>query len=623
MKKILNLILLLLTACAPIASPTPSTFLDAIIPVTAAPEPAPLNLTVDSTSGQIQLAMLESAARWRTIQMSGDINWYAPDGTVQALREQAWIDPLNSRYKVELIGTDTQIRISNGVSVYNANVNSGQAEVSEYPEFARVGQYIPPLIAGEAHPNPIWSQIGTPLSQLAFPSDYAQNTGIFKPVEMSSVAGRDALVIEWMYSENSFVSWKMWLDIKTGVILKLQEFGKDGSGALQGERMINHIVFDQTFDESLFAIPVDSSSGAATSPVAITPVVTESGPMTEAEAGELYFFLQPRCMQAGQSIQLVRVSGMCVAGGDNCPPVEKIEVPFAFNFTINALSWSPDGRYAAFAYSDTSSGTPTKLWLFDASAKTWTSLAQFPYIDPPFWSRDGQWIAFRTQDGLGGEDVYVVRPDGKDLKSISGRLPVEGRPYIMDGWYTENVIMRSALPGHEGSIYLVRAANGQARPMFETLLTKAPFVASPDASLLAYDEYDYTSQNHLLKVMEPDGANAVTLANFTGGSLYPLVWSPDSRFVAFNYYNSFANGEPLAEVYVVSRNGQSLSLVYKGVTVGRLVFSPNGKYLLVEETTSLTGGHLYLINLATLANKILEAPGLSTDYDWYAPSWRP
>ena len=123
--------------------------------------------------------------------------------------------------------------------------------------------------------------------------------------------------------------------------------------------------------------------------------------------------------------------------------------------------------------------------------------------------------------------------------------------------------------------------------------------------------------------MEPDGANAVTLANFTGGSLYPLVWSPDSRFVAFNYYNSFANGEPLAEVYVVSRNGQSLSLVYKGVTVGRLVFSPNGKYLLVEETTSLTGGHLYLINLATLANKILEAPGLSTDYDWYAPSWRP
>ena len=63
--------------------------------------------------------------------------------------------------------------------------------------------------------------------------------------------------------------------------------------------------------------------------------------------------------------------------------------------------------------------------------------------------------------------------------------------------------------------------------------------------------------------------------------------------------------------------------MYKGVAVGRLIFAPNGKYLLVEETTSTTGGHLFLINLATLEQKILEAPGLSTDYDWYAPSWRP
>jgi hypothetical protein len=54
-----------------------------------------------------------------------------------------------------------------------------------------------------------------------------------------------------------------------------------------------------------------------------------------------------------------------------------------------------------------------------------------------------------------------------------------------------------------------------------------------------------------------------------------------------------------------------------------LVFSPNGKYLLVEETTSATGGHLFLVNLATLETKMLQAPGLSTDFDWYAPSWRP
>jgi WD40 repeat protein len=369
--------------------------------------------------------------------------------------------------------------------------------------------------------------------------------------------------------------------------------------------------------------PADAILTATTAPTQVgsLPVVTESDTMSEEEAGELYFFLQPR--QAGQSIQLVRVSGVCVFDAVKCPPVETIQVPFGFNFNINALSWSPDGKYAAFAYSDNANGTPTKLWRFDPSANTWTSLAEFPYIDPPFWSPDGTWIAFRTQDGLGGEDVYVVHRDGTELKHISTGLPVEGRPYIMDGWYTENIIMRSALPGSSGNIYLVRASDAYARPMFETLLTKAQFTAAPDASLLVYDEYDYTSQNHTLKVMEPDGANAVTLTNFTGGSLYPIVWSPNSQWIAFNYYSSFSAGAPGAEVFVVSRDGSKLSSVYKGTTVGRLVFSPNGKYLLVEETTSTTGGHLFLVNPATLEQKILQAPGLSTDYDWYAPSWRP
>jgi dipeptidyl aminopeptidase/acylaminoacyl peptidase len=74
---------------------------------------------------------------------------------------------------------------------------------------------------------------------------------------------------------------------------------------------------------------------------------------------------------------------------------------------------------------------------------------------------------------------------------------------------------------------------------------------------------------------------------------------------------------------VIPRRGGELKSVYKGNTVGRLLFSPNGKYLLIEETTSASGGHLYLVDLATSSVSILQAPGLSTDYDWYAPSWRP
>lgn len=375
------------------------------------------------------------------------------------------------------------------------------------------------------------------------------------------------------------------------------------------------------------ASPVSPTQALGTTPEPLPPVMETASPTlpsipgSSLETGELYFFLQPRL--TGGTIELVKVSAACISDPVNCPPMERIAVPFAFNFTINALAWSPDGKYAAFSYSANPNGTPTQLWLFDANARSWRALAEFPYIDPPFWSPDGAWIAFRTQNGVGGEEVFIIRPDGTELKSIAADLPVEGRPYIMDGWYTENVIMRSALPGTQGNIYLVRAANGQSRLMFETLLTKAQFIASPDAGFFAYDEYDYTSQNHSVKVMEPDGANAETIAQFTGGSIYPMIWSPDSSLIAFNYYGNLAGGNANAEVFIIPRTGGGLKSVYKGNTVGRLLFSPNGKYLVVEETTSASGGHLFLVDMAASTVGILQAPGLSTDFDWYAPSWRP
>jgi hypothetical protein len=620
MKRFLILMLIFLTACSGVGT-TPASNLP--------PQPDTVILTVDSNSEQIQRALLESATKWTTLQISGTVTWYVADGLTQVYQEQTWIDPLNNRYKVNLNGTtntaDRIVKFSDGTNIYNLNLNSGLVETSSYPDFARVGQYIPPVSVDTAYPNPMWGQMGTPLSEMAFSSNYAQGIGMFKVLNLETIAGRETLAVEWARASELQPAFKAWLDTSTAVILKLQEFGmKDGTGTLQGERVVNEVIYNQMFDPSLFTVPSDFVQASIPTQVGSLPVETGSGSMSAEEAGELYFFLQPR--QAGTSIQLAKVSGVCVFDSASCPPMQTVNVPFPFNFTINALSWSPDGKHAAFSYSDNANGTPTKLWLFDPAANTWISLAEFPYIDPPFWSPDGAWIAFRTQDGFGGEDVRVVRRDGSELKSVSASLPADGKPYIMDGWLNENIIMRSALPhgaGNAYTSYLVGAADGSVRPMFETGAAKSQFTAAPDASLLAYDEYDSNSQKHTMMVMGTDGANPVTLANFTGGNLYPIVWSPSSQWIAFNYYSSFADGTPSAEVYVVSRDGRTLSSVYKGTTVGRLVFSPNGKYLLVEETTSATGGHLFLVNLATLETKILQAPGLSTDYDWYAPSWRP
>ncbi len=578
-------------------------------------------ISLASTSAEIRQALLESATLWKTIWLDGTVTWYAQDGsgTTQVFHEQTWIEPAASRFRVVLSGMNSDspetFKACDGTSILEMKIPSGQSQSSDLPTFAK--NPVP-----DSSPHVLWGQIGTPISEIALSSNYAADNGTFKPIAAESIAGRDALIVELTRNDATLPQWRMWLDTQTAVILKLQEFGKGGGEDLQGERVVNEVVFNRDFDESLFRAPaVTPQFGDVTGGSASDQVTEPVPPSGEDALGQLYFFTLPH--QAGQSVQLVRLPGSCAAGLAQCPHLETIKVPFLFNFNLNALSWSPDGKLAAFAYSDNANGTPTKLWLFDPTANTWTSIAEFPFIDPPFWSPDGTWIAFRVQDGTGGEDVYAVRRDGSELKNLtaSGRLPADGRPYVMDGWFTENIIVRSALPGSTGGVYLLRVSDGSIKPMFEKLLTKATFIPSPDNALLAYDDYDYNSQKHSIKVIEPDGGNPMELASFSGGSLYPIVWSPDGQELGYVSYS--ISGQPSADVYVIGRDGRGSKQIYKGITVGRILFSPDGKYLLVEETTSPTGGHLFVINLDTLEQKLISAPGLSLDTDWYAPSWRP
>ncbi len=357
-----------------------------------------------------------------------------------------------------------------------------------------------------------------------------------------------------------------------------------------------------------FFDPTPDSAPSAEATLQVNTQTVETVPSTNQhqEAGEIYFFYQPHT--TGQSIELVKVSALCIYDSSNCPALEKIQVPFQFNFVIHALSWSADGKYAAFAYADNANGSPTKLWIFDADKKTWTSIAQFAYIDPPFWSAENL-IAFRAQDGLGGEDVYVINADGSGLKNISANLPKEHKPYSLDGWVKNNVMLRSALTQ---KVFLINL-DTSVQEFFQHQI-----VSSPTGDFFVFDDVDATTNTHTIK-MFAENSELKNITQFNNGLIYPIVISPDNNTIAFNYYGADNQGE----VYIVSKTGENLTSVYKGTTIGRLLFSPNGKYLLIEETTSTSGGHLFLINLTTLEQKILQAPNLSTDYDWYAPSWRP
>jgi Tol biopolymer transport system component len=264
------------------------------------------------------------------------------------------------------------------------------------------------------------------------------------------------------------------------------------------------------------------------------------------------------------------------------------------------------------------------LFLFDLVEQNWQSLAEFNFIDPPLWSADNNWLAFRVQDGLGGEDIYVIRRDGSGLVNMtaSDKLPPEGRPYVLSGWINDNVILRSGNPGAGGLIYLRRVSDGFTKPLFDTPWDKSDMVPSPDGSLLAYSET--IEQKTALKLLTQDGDTFRELASFRNVSIYPILWSPDGSRIAFAVSSSdMADGRG-QDVYLIGSDGRNIQQVYHSAFSGinNLSFSPDGGYLLLPDMDA-TGQHIYTVNLSTLELRMLQAPGLPLDWWWLAPSWQP
>jgi WD40 repeat protein len=599
-------------------------------PIDQTPDgPAPVLLSFDSTSDEIQAAMLESATKWDTIWLDGVVTWFDPTGSgqpPQVFHEQVWIDQSVNRFRILQgagEGAAATFKVGDGVTILEMDLTSGQSQSRPMPDFAKEPYYVPPLEPGASYPNPLWGQIGTPLSELVFSADRAQSQGTFEPVAIEIIAGRQALAVDWTYIQNQQPSFRAWLDIETAIILKIQEFGKGGGDEVQSERVVNQVVYDVPFSDALFNLQF--SELPTFSDISGNPLTSgESAPSLSSEEdplGQVYFYLFDH-EYGNETANLVRLPGSCVAGKVPCPEPEPITPPFDLNFSLTPLVWSSNGNHAAVAYPVGEDGNAATLLLFDPENQGWQSLAEFNFIDPPVWSRDGNWLAFRVQDGYGGDDIYVVRRDGSDLTNMtdSDKLPPEGRPYILGGWINDNIILRSGKPGVGGLVYLRRVGDGFTKPLFDTPWTKTDMVPSPDGSFLAYP--DIGEQSTQLKLLSPDGNTFRDLATFQVSSIYPIIWSPDGAQIAFARIDSQPiNGQ---DVYLIQSDGRNLQQVYHSDTgsISTIAFSPDGDYLLIQDDDA-TGRHIYAVDVSTRETHLLQAPGLPLDWWWLAPSWRP
>jgi WD40 repeat protein len=588
---------------------------------TAAP-----GLSLNSTSEEIRRAMLESATNWQSIWMDGTFIGYDPAATEPSpvLREQVWIELPTSRFrslKGFVDGAMETLKISDGLAVLEMNLQTGQSQSNALPDLGPEKQFIPTYQPGYAYPQPLWGQLGTTISLLAFPSDFAQSEGVFKPLGMEFVADRETLIVEWTYASNDLPSWRMWLDTETAVALRMQHFGKEGSENIQSEIVLDQVIYDDTFDDSLFQAP---STPPQFSDVDGNPLtISQPAPTASSDPDplrEVYFFAMDQGPAAG-STQLVRVPGSCVAGLSPCPEAEVISTPVTLNSSLTSLVWSPDGGVAAFAYPVHPDGNRTALFLFHPQAETWQSLAEFNFIDPPFWSADGNWLAFRVQDGNGSDEIYAIRRDGTQLTNLSAseKLPGDGSPYALSGWLSNHVILHSR---SNGTIYLLRPEDGSVKPLFDTPLAKSDLVTpSPDGYFLAYT--DAEGQRISLNLLTPDGSTVRELAAFKNTSIYPIVWSPDGRRLAFAALTDASNPTAGQDVLIIGSDGRELHEVYHSplASIAEIAFSPDGNYLLFQDDDAV-GRHIFIVDLSTLEQHKLQIANLPMDSWWFAPSWR-
>lgn len=616
---ILFLILtLLLTSCGTLEVILTNSDELAQTPASDSPAAGPVPLGMDATSDEIRQRLLDSPFQWTTLFMDAQVT----DANDFPRRVQIWVDQPALSFRVlsgPLGGSAESLRAVDGTTQLDLNIITGESAIAPFSGGDIPYTPQPPILGGDViESHPLSSAVDSRLGTLLFPSEIAQNEGTFKPIGMEVIAYRLALIVDWTYIQNQLPSYRAWVDVSTGVLLRYQQFEKSGGTEVLSEIIASRVEYDLPFPSSLFRPVVSGMPNFVSDPLeTVNVIVTPAAPVEADPLGWVYSFVADNGYPV-RVMRWVRIPASCAVGASECPEAEVIQMPVALTSSLQPIVWSPARSEAAWTYPLNADQRIWTLYLFDPQEGTWRELVQMDrYMDPPMWSRSGEWIAFRTQDGEGGEAVYAIRRDGSGLKNLteSAGLPAEERPYVMDAWLGEHAVLRSGKPGGAGTVYLMRVSDGLVKPLFETTLAKASFVESPDGTLLAYVDYDNTSQKQLVKIITPDGKTLRELAAFASGSVLELKWSPDGTQLGFIHYMDNAS-----TIYVMYSDGRGLRQVYMSTTDLHFVFSPDGTHLLVQ-TIDGAGEHLYTINLSTLEPLLVQAPNIPLNESWMWPTW--
>jgi serine/threonine-protein kinase len=179
---------------------------------------------------------------------------------------------------------------------------------------------------------------------------------------------------------------------------------------------------------------------------------------------------------------------------------------------------SPDGLSVV-------AGIDRDLWKFDTVRGTLTKLATGG--DSPSWSRDGQWVSYRTLQG-GKTAIYRIRADSSrapELLVTGGEDSfVGGGAWVSDGSFVFQRVPKTSTTADPATWMLLTPA-GQERRLLETGSDAIhELQVSPDGKTVAYSAGEFAAEVYVAASPGPGAKIQIS----TKGGTNPK-WSRDGK----------------------------------------------------------------------------------------------
>lgn len=252
-------------------------------------------------------------------------------------------------------------------------------------------------------------------------------------------------------------------------------------------------------------------------------------------------------------------------------------------------SLSPDGKMLAFV-STRGSGT-ANIWVMDTSSRTYTNLTKHQSGNfRPSWSPDGRWIAFSSDrdarpgyfpgqwEHLQSTGIYVVRPDGKDLRRLTRKDGFAGSP----SWSSDGARVLYYETDEVGA-YLAKSAGSRTEIVSIDVTTgeRKQYTASNETKLspqwLSGGRISYiiraSDDTAGLKIWRPD-RRVDTVAS---GPVRNPSWAPEGKRVVYQRMSQLGSTEHL--IPTSSRNADFELFLSEPFPA----FSPEGTQLLYSQ----------------------------------------